>query len=907
MAIGFFDGQKADASPENIKRRREMMARLLSGNSRAPRNIGEGFQAIGNNLAAVIEGAQADREEKQGRATADALIARIMGGGAPMAAVGGAPVASGGAAPRAVAAPEQFAPLFAEKEAKYGLPQGYLARTAQIESNFNPNAKNPNSSATGLFQFINSTARQYGLDNPRDPVAATAAAARLASDNKAHLQRVLGREPTAGELYLAHQQGAGGAAKLLSNPNASASSVVGDAAARLNRGAGMTASAFANQWINKFGMPVVKPGPGAAPMPLARQQAQTAPMPTVGLADMPAPGANPSALEARPVAPVSGDNPQQLMADADYYEKNGNPEAARQMRERAAMAGQGAPAMAQGAPPMAPGGGVAIANNEDDVRFLEARMAAEQGNPQAQMPAPDMPNAQNADNVFSNVPMGLGANQFVERAPFEPAQQGMPNAQNAGDVFSPIPMGLGANPFVQRPPFEQSADQPAPTAQEVAINPARDTVPLPASNVQPEAQPQPRQAPPQLMPMNMGGENGASPLQFIESEFARREGRPDPRMAMGAPIAQAPQMPAGGPPMASDAAPMAQGQPQGGGMNMAALGQFLNSPFVSAENKRMVLAQFEQQRATQQAEAERARTQQANEAAARAAGIDPALLGNPVIAQQAAAARFNNRTENLSATNQAREAEGRRMGLQGPALQQYTLTGQLPNAANNENKIAAETRARETDAARIGLKPGDPRYQTFVLTGKMPREDAQPLSATDKKAILEADESVLAGETAIKALETARQLSPRAMSGFGSSFRAAIGNRLPDMLVPDMIAGKQASQDTAVYENLVMGQALSQLKSIFGAAPTEGEREMLMKLQASVNEPDNVRQQILGNAIELANKRLAFQRQRATELRGGDFYKPEAQRGQGQAQPNQPAQPNAGKVLRYNPKTGALE
>lgn len=148
--------------------------------------------------------------------------------------------------------------LFAILEKEQGLPAGFLARTAKIESSGNPNAKNPNSSAEGLFQFINSTGRAYGLNSSadkRDPVMASLAAAQLAGENQDYLRDRLGREPTAGELYLAHQQGAGGAANLLANPNAPAASVVGSAAARLNGGAGQTAGQLASRWTSKFGDP----------------------------------------------------------------------------------------------------------------------------------------------------------------------------------------------------------------------------------------------------------------------------------------------------------------------------------------------------------------------------------------------------------------------------------------------------------------------------------------------------------------------------------------------------------------------------------------------------------------------------------------------------------------------------
>lgn len=142
---------------------------------------------------------------------------------------------------------------FAAHERKYGLPAGYLRRTAEIESRVNPAAKNPRSSAGGLFQFIDATARDYRLGNRYDPHEATDAASRLARDNARHLRGVLGREPTAAELYLAHQQGAGGAARLLRDPSRKATGVVGSAAVKLNGGnSNMTAQDFANLWLNKF-------------------------------------------------------------------------------------------------------------------------------------------------------------------------------------------------------------------------------------------------------------------------------------------------------------------------------------------------------------------------------------------------------------------------------------------------------------------------------------------------------------------------------------------------------------------------------------------------------------------------------------------------------------------------------
>lgn len=176
------------------------------------------------------------------------------------------------AATPAVAAPTSFVPttaamnapqnaitdLIAQSANKYGgkyFTPETMVRIGQLESNLRPGAQNPNSSAGGLFQFIDSTWKQYGQGNKMDPAANADAAGRYLADVGTHLEKVLGRPPTPGELYLGHQQGPGGAAKLLSNPDARAVDLVGADAVRLNGGRpDMTAREFANLWNKKLGM-----------------------------------------------------------------------------------------------------------------------------------------------------------------------------------------------------------------------------------------------------------------------------------------------------------------------------------------------------------------------------------------------------------------------------------------------------------------------------------------------------------------------------------------------------------------------------------------------------------------------------------------------------------------------------
>ena len=130
---------------------------------------------------------------------------------------------------------------------------GYYARLKQIESGNNPSAYNNKTGASGLYQIIPSTAKAYGVINPFDIAQSENFIRRFTADNASILRKALGREPSAGELYLAHQQGAGGALKLLSNPNARAIDVVGGDEVMLNGGrADMTAGEFANMWVSRF-------------------------------------------------------------------------------------------------------------------------------------------------------------------------------------------------------------------------------------------------------------------------------------------------------------------------------------------------------------------------------------------------------------------------------------------------------------------------------------------------------------------------------------------------------------------------------------------------------------------------------------------------------------------------------
>jgi hypothetical protein len=280
--------------------------------------------------------------------------------------------------------------------------------------------------------------------------------------------------------------------------------------------------------------------------------------------------------------------------------------------------------------------------------------------------------------------------------------------------------------------------------------------------------------------------------------------------------------------------------------------------------------------------------------------IDPATLAS-------AALQTGDMQMALTATQLAQAQADRQWQRQ---YQQQSLDLQRENAAENRDYRNRSLDIAERSSRNSGIPdgfmrtpegglapiPGGPKDPAYIAQARARGDGLPPLTATDRKAILEADEGVLAANSAIEALTKAKELSPKAYGGVGAGARSAIGTVLPDAMVPDVLASPEQSTATQELDNLVGTNALSQLKAIFGGNPTEGERAIMMELQGASSKPDAVRQRIYDRAINMAKSRLAFNQKRAEEMRGGTFYRPEGGAAP-QAQPA-PSQYQEGKRYR---------
>jgi hypothetical protein len=168
-------------------------------------------------------------------------------------------------------APQRVIQAVQKASQRTGVDFSFLMEKAAAESSFDPKAKAKTSSATGLYQFIESTwlnmvkkhGEKYGLGDyaekidikngrpcvedcdrdeilnlRNDPEIAALMAGEFTAENKSYLKRNVGGDVGSTELYFAHFMGAGGAAKFLNSRNVNGDVKAADifpAAAKANK------------------------------------------------------------------------------------------------------------------------------------------------------------------------------------------------------------------------------------------------------------------------------------------------------------------------------------------------------------------------------------------------------------------------------------------------------------------------------------------------------------------------------------------------------------------------------------------------------------------------------------------------------------------------------------------------
>lgn len=140
---------------------------------------------------------------------------------------------------------------------------------------------------------------------------------------------------------------------------------------------------------------------------------------------------------------------------------------------------------------------------------------------------------------------------------------------------------------------------------------------------------------------------------------------------------------------------------------------------------------------------------------------------------------------------------------------------------------------------------------------------SKPVSATEQKEIFEVEDVINGGLSSVKTLEQALSLNPQAYEGSLSGWRKSVGQ----------FFGSEDPQYVATenFDNIVGSGALRDLKTMFGANPTEGERKIYMELQAVSSKTRKVREDILRRALDAVKARVARETARLQRLKSGEY------------------------------------
>jgi hypothetical protein len=179
-----------------------------------------------------------------------------------------------------------------------------------------------------------------------------------------------------------------------------------------------------------------------------------------------------------------------------------------------------------------------------------------------------------------------------------------------------------------------------------------------------------------------------------------------------------------------------------------------------------------------------------------------------------------------------------------------------------------------------GIDPRSPEGRKALF----PRTDT-PISATDKRAIFEAEDAVPGLQGTIENLDKALELNPQTFSGAGASYRAWAGSNLPDFMVPDAIADKKGANATTEWQKIMGPEALSQMASTLKGATTDFELRKFIEMLGDPATPPDIRKGVIQRMKRLAERKLELQKARMNDLRGGEYFKPGGGQAPAQAAP----------------------
>jgi hypothetical protein len=196
------------------------------------------------------------------------------------------------------------------------------------------------------------------------------------------------------------------------------------------------------------------------------------------------------------------------------------------------------------------------------------------------------------------------------------------------------------------------------------------------------------------------------------------------------------------------------------------------------------------------------------------------------------------------------------------------------NRGQGGGDISMEAQQRMMLADQMGLSQDDPQYKAYVLTGKMPREDAAALTATDKKALWASEDELPGIEGTVQTLERALTLNDNTFTGMGSGVAGTIGAKVP---YGDVLFDKAKAKNTVEFGQIMSMEAINSMAESLKGATTNFELNEFKTILADPATPPDIRERTIKRMLTLAKRKRQILKQRINSIAGNP--QPEASDG----------------------------
>lgn len=248
------------------------------------------------------------------------------------------------------------------------------------------------------------------------------------------------------------------------------------------------------------------------------------------------------------------------------------------------------------------------------------------------------------------------------------------------------------------------------------------------------------------------------------------------------------------------------------------------------------------------------------------------------------------------------------------SLEQLYKTGMLKVAQQNAESSRITANKDQPIVVEAGANDGTNRKQKFVINPSNPSNmtpvgapmgDEIKLTSGDRKAIFDAEDENTKLRGTYDALTRAKELAPKAFSGYTAGIRGSLGTNLPAG-VAGAIPGldPESARATTELNQLMSGESIQNMSAVLKGATTDREMFEFKRIMADPNAPPELKLRTIERMTTLAQRQMLINSARMQQLRGGDYFK----RGGGtDVNPTSTPATAAPKRLRFNPSTGDFE